>query len=243
MVEQRGAPAPNVVETPATRAGSQPPHTGSRRRSLALAARPPTYDARSRSLLDHRVAPVVEQRGAPAPNVVETPAARAGSQPPRTRSRRRSLALAARPPTYDARPRSLLDHRRTTPHRWSSREAPQRRTSSRPPQPGPGPSHHARGLDDARLRSLLDHRRTTPHNQPDPGRVPPVVEQRGAPAPNVVETPATRAGSQPPRTRSRRRSLALAARPPTYDARPRSLLDHRRTTPHNQPDPGHVPPA
>src|SRR5690606_39824167 len=104
----------------------------SRRRLLALAARPPWWgcclgslglvDARCRSLLDHRGGGAASGRwvsstlaGARCSTTV------VGVLPRVAGSRRRSLALAARPPWWgcclgslgldDARWRSLLDHR------------------------------------------------------------------------------------------------------------------------------------
>ncbi len=171
----------------------------------------------------HRSTPLVEQGGAPG-------ADRCRDHLPITGSRRRSLALAARPTTDtpaptvvettyrlrgldDARWRSLLDQRRT----------PRRRPMSRPPT-GHG------GLDDARWRSLLDQRRT-PRRRPM-SRPPPALRWSSR------EAPRRRPMSRPPTDYGVSTTLA-GARCSTNDGHPgadrcrdhlpiRGLDDHQR---------------
>jgi len=160
------------------------------------------------------VGSLVEQGGPPGPSVVETTAAEAGTRPgaagvsttlagarcSTTGGTAGRAERAARPERRrdhrsggwdrargrrgldDARWRSLLDHRCS---RWSSREGRQARTSSGPPQRRLSPGPRSAG---SRRRSLALAAR------------PPVVslvEQRGPPGPNVVETTAAQAGTRP----------------------------------------------
>ena len=106
----------------------------------------------------------------------------------------------------------------------------ERRASSRPPGTHPlGQCVDRPGVDDARWRSLLDHRRV------------PVVEQPGARnerrASSRPRNPPTRPMCRP--AGSRRRSLALAARPPAGSGGRAARSEERATGVVETPEPTH----
>ncbi len=243
VVEQRRAPARSVRRDPrrpnALRWGREGSWlTGSRRRSLALAARPPPAAQQPQCPTTrgtpHPPPPTVTTRPDHTTASRHPPESRPASRHARdgvrlTGSQRRSLALAARPPGR-ARPHAGLPRRRARRRRSDGRRSARRRRRGAEAVAGGRQGSVRRHGNECRTTSGAQQPQCPMRGTPHPP--PPTVTTRPGHTTESRHPPESRPASRHARdgvrlTGSRRRSLALAARPPGR-ARPHAGMPRRR---------------